>query len=96
MRSFGLAVFASLAFGLFCSAAPTPLIGVDLDVDLDDLVVADVVVDVGFRRSVESGSGSTGGSSTSLDDILNDVIADITPIADKISKIIFLSLRQSV
>ena len=31
MRSFALSVFASLAFGLFCSAAPTPA-GVSTDV----------------------------------------------------------------
>ena len=94
MRSFGLAVFASLTFGLFCSAAPTPLIDVlvDADVDVLGLIDVDADVDVIVRRSVDSGSGSSGESSTSLDEILNGVIADITPIADKISKIVPFSI----
>ena len=90
MRSFGLAVFASLTFGLFCSAAPTPLVDVDADVGIEPIIaVLDVDLDVGIlRRS----AGSSGGSSTSLDDILNGVIADITPIADKISKAVHFSI----
>ena len=35
MRSFILSVFATLAFGLFCSAAPTPVAGPDINANVD-------------------------------------------------------------
>ena len=74
MRSFILSVFATLAFGLFCSAAPTP--GVGADVNARDIVYADFAVD---RRQ----------NTQSLQTILSGACSDLSPYTDKISKGLF-------
>lgn len=73
MRSFAITAFATLAFGIFCSAAPAPLVGRE---------IAKVDVDVKVRSS-SSGSSS---ESPSLEDCLDKVVTDVTKIVEEISQ----------
>ena len=84
MRSFILSAFATLAFGIFCSAAPTPVAGlIDADVvaeaDVLGLVYVGADVDVHVR----------GESPQSLQTILTGASSKVSPYADKISKSLF-------
>jgi len=76
MRSFAITAFATLAFGLFCSAAPTPhddgLVKVDADVN------AYVGVDV---RSADD---------KCLGSILSGVVSSLEPIVEEITSLTVL------
>jgi len=83
MRSFGLSAFATLAFGLFCSAAPAPG------------NVGHAVANVG-SRAIEARSNadvSTFGIRAApappkcLDSIITEAVTDITAVIDDITKI---------
>ena len=59
MRSFAITAFATLAFGIFCSAAPVPQGDILIPVD------ADVPVNVNVKRGAEEYTNYTTSYSTS-------------------------------
>lgn len=82
MRSFVLSAFASLAFCLFCSAAPAPLLGAVITVvqkiSNGTLILRDVNVPTENAKSLES--------------VLSDVVTAISPIVEKISGNLFVHI----
>jgi len=76
MRSFAISAFATLAFGVFCSAAPTPLIDATVDVDVLSLIDVDVLVDA---RSVPEDK--------CLGSVLDGVVSAVSPIVEEIENI---------
>jgi len=78
MRSFALAAFASLTFGLFCSAAPTPIANTDALALKRSVEVPSV-----FERSIVEARGGDEDKNT-LSYILNGVVHDVEVIVEKI------------
>lgn len=71
MRSFTLFAFASLGFGLFCSAAPTPVaLGIEANVEASVEVKRDATVPAEDTICLES--------------TLTGLVSEITPIVEKI------------
>lgn len=72
MRYFTLAAFASLTFGIFCSAAPTP--GKPLPVDLPPVPVAarDTTLPTGNSQTLRS--------------VLTVATSAVNPLADRVGE----------
>jgi len=81
MRTFALSVFATLAFGIFCSAAPLPATGVAIDVG--DTIDVDLDLDLG--GPVDRRDAETPTKDITLEITLNGIVSDVSKVGDKIA-----------
>ena len=99
MRTFALSAFASLAFGLFCSAAP--LLDVSLEVTASDVLsdiyeklhvnlITDRATISDLDAAVSFGVDSR--ETKTLDSILDGVVSAVDEIAEEAGEILFIRI----
>jgi len=87
MRSFALSAFATLAFGLFCSAAPTP-IEADIAVAVGSLLDIDVAAAVELNNGVLRRDTEVPTEDTEcLEGVLTYVVGAVDSIVEKITSL---------